>query len=673
MLSFASGKISAPPRIDWRALPLNFWASCSSSVAYAVKVLPSIILHLYAYAVYYTYLFMKDLYKKIRTSSKFMKFFSAITSKVVSLEKQGKSPGSEEIREEILKLLRGCDYNPAPLLPYMFPTYIDGEGLSMMNRPFGYAVTDVTPGNTITTRAGRQAAKSTSIGAKMLTIAHLLPVRQMYIAPHHDHVKTFARRLRELEAACRFQVSATKYKQNDNYKSYPKGGILELYHVYTDAVGIRGKTTDWITIDEAQSFDGDLMPEVHQVGKASKHPILNIMGTSLTVDTFLEAYYQDGSRGTWHIPLPYVNKQGERQYLDCGNRDEVISAIRERGLCCPHTGRRIDPRRGLFVHEFPTRMERGQVSLHVPQIIIPEYVLSPIKWFEIWESFLKYDRSKFLQEVIGIPTEMGSREITEQELMQICTLGSKDDTLKRARGGRAYRYIISGCDWGGSDYNRALKTKESYTVHAIIGVTHDRKIDILHLQKYSGMAYRDIIGDILNDHRRHRATTLGSDFGVGAAYNDMLREPGGVNPNRHMVFSYVGPKTAPVAVPAGEHMYNQFSLNRNESITELYKAIKTERIRCYNWEQAKHILSDCLNVTRVVHESEKTGEANFRYLRAGNKPDDCLHALNFAYVVARLILGEPLIGDHSTAYAVRSMLQSGSAPGFLDPPNPRAV
>jgi hypothetical protein len=50
-----------------------------------------------------------------------------------------------------------------------------------------------------------------------------------------------------------------------------------------------------------------------------------------------------------------------------------------------------------------------------------------------------------------------------------------------------YRYVVSGMDWGGSDYNPAIKTKLSYTVHAILGVRTDGIMEGLHFKRYSGL------------------------------------------------------------------------------------------------------------------------------------------------------------------------------------------
>lgn len=614
---------------------------------------------------------MFDVYHRYRTDPAFAQHLTSLSHKLWTLERQGKATKARSA-EIIAQIVRACNNNIGFIIPNMFPNYIDGAPLSLLNRPFGFAMTDVTPGVRFTTRAGRQAAKSTTIGAKLLTVAHMYPFRQMYLTPHHDQVQTFARRLREMERACRVKVNKSKYKQNDFYKEYPKGGIIELYNVYTDAVGIRGKTTDFLTIDEAQHFDGSLIPEVDQVMKATKFPVFGVSGTSLTIDTFLEAEFVEGSQATWVIPCPHVLPTGERAYLDTGDPDMVLKAIQPQGLTCPWTGRLLDPRNGFYVHRYPERLKDGLISIHVPQIIIPEYAVIPFKWKEIYDAFLEYDRSKFLQEVMGIPTEHGARELTEDELIHICDLGPRAEVQRKARQAGYYKFIVSGCDWGGSDYNRALKTKESYTVHAMVGVTRDNKIEIIHLARYSGMSYREVAASILSDHKRLGGTMMATDFGAGSAYNMLMRDPGGVPADRHVVFGYVGPKSAPVAVPSGDHMFNQFSLNRTEAVTELFLAIKKGRIRCYNWEEARPILSDFMNLIRAQKENEATGDTTLRFIRAGNKPDDGLHAVNFAYVLARLALQEPLVDDRGLQHMLYVRLFSRGGEGPFNMPDPIA-
>ena len=49
-------------------------------------------------------------------------------------------------------------------------------------------------------------------------------------------------------------------------------------------------------------------------------------------------------------------------------------------------------------------------------------------------------------------------------------------------------------------------------------------MDILHIRRYSGMNYDDIVGDIMHNHTAFCGTAIASDFGVGAVYNSKIRE-----------------------------------------------------------------------------------------------------------------------------------------------------
>ena len=178
------------------------------------------------------------------------------------------------------------------------------------------------------------------------------------------------------------------------------------------------------------------------------------------------------------------------------------------------------------------------------------------------------------------------------------------------------------------------------------------------MRQYSGMAYDPIIGNIIHDHVSYGGNAIASDFGGGTLYNYKLRESAQLNPARHVVFGYTGPNSAPIATPAGPHMLNQFSLNKTESISALYDIIKTLRIRCYNWEQSSRLLLQFLNLLRVPSENAN-GAGMFKYRRHGSKPDDTLHAVNFAVTFARMLIEEPLIQDRG----LRAYLQTFRAGG----------
>lgn len=591
-----------------------------------------------------------DLDHKLRTDGEFRNKISTLTAKLQEYgEKRHTSSKQKKLYLDTLKnFLHTCRWNIALLIPYYFPKYLKGSPLSFENYPFSIEMYEIAPYTTTIIRGSRQIGKTTNITARDILTAQLLPgIQMMTITPKTEQIKTFANKLKDTEAQYRFFQSYTNYRNNLFYKEYPNLSTIKLTNVLTNASNIRGNTVDFFTIDEVQDFDLSMEVEVEEIQSASDFPNSIYSGTSLTVDSALETKWNASSRGTWTITCERCGKFNRP--TPEGN---VMDMIKPEGPCCVHCGALLNVRNGRWIHDSPEMLAAGYKGLHVPKIIIPALAENPFKWNRIYMQSRTVDRRSFYQEVLGIPTEEGEREITVKNLEDLCMLGSSSELQQKAQEGK-YRYIVSGCDWGGSDYIQQHGTKLSYTVHVAMGITTDQKMDIVHMRRYSGMNYKDVAGDIMYNHRKLNGFAIGSDFGVGAQYNNYIREQ--MTPNRHFILNYVGPSAAIFSAPAGPHMFNQYSVNKTETITMLFEALKAARIRCYNWQEASIMLNDCLNLMRAPHETP-SGSTTLRYIRHGSKSDDTLHAINFAYIVCRLILGEPLFEDRSLGLHLNEML-----------------
>jgi hypothetical protein len=573
---------------------------------------------------------------------------------------------ANDVGKHLLEILRLCDFNPGLLVPYYFPNYPEKEPLSLFARPFSFAMFNLQIGGFTVIRASRQIGKSTALVARQKLLADMMPnYRALYIVPHQENLDTYANRFREMERVFRFPTHHPQFRQNLTYKEYLNGSIIEMIRILSNANDARGKTTDELMFDEYQHFDDSLLLEVAQTQKASKRPSTLFAGTSLTIDTALEAKWLQSSQGAWHLLC------GCGQDIDCSVAEDVIPVVQPAGPTCPGCSRILDVTQGRWIHAYPKMLDAGWIGLHVPQLIIPEYANQLEKWIEIYQVFQDGNLASFLQEIFGIATEEAARELTKQDLQNMCCLPDHPTTIqKRAQSGY-YRFVISGCDWGGSDYIPAYQQKLSTTVHAMLGLRYDGDIDIIHMRRHEGMGYREIIKNIVDDHVRFGGGPIATDFGVGAAYNMLLREHPKIIADRHLILSYVGPNSALLAPPAKDGWYNQFSLNRTESISTLFAAIKRQRIvqktvdgenvteitpnpriRCAAWEHVQLMLSDFLNLVRVPTESA-LGATSFKYRRHGSRPDDTLHAINFAFVLARILIGESIVDDKG----LREMLQ----------------
>ncbi len=622
-----------------------------------------------------------DVFRELQSNGAFKASVSGLMIDINRIEGQlvRRPHLAEQLQDRVMELMRVCNYNTGLLVPYFFPKYPKAEPMSLFDRPYAFALFHFQIGGFMILRGSRQIGKSTTIGARQKILAHMIPgFRSLYIAPHIEHVETYANRLREMERAFRYPTLDQKFRQNLHYKEFENTSIIELIRILSNANDARGKTVDELIYDEYQHFDGNLEPEVQQTQKASKMNCTIYAGTSLTVDTALEGRWQQSSQGTWWL------RCGCGKEIDCGDPQHVLPIIQPEGPICPKCSRLLDTTKGGFRHADQMALDAGWIGLHVPQIIIPEFSNNRRKWSEIYEAYVQYDLAKFLQEVLGIPTEEGQNELTKDDVRRMCCLPETPAFLKQRAKDGYYKWVVSGCDWGGSDYIPAYQQKASSTVHVMLGVKDDGDMDIIHMRRYGGMGYEEIANQIAYDHGQWGGGPIASDFGVGMAYNSQLRKNTKyIIADRHMIFSYVGPNSALLAPPEREGWYNQYSLNRTESITTLYQAIKRQRkisakneagetevtfsanprIRCYNFEVAQPLITDLLNLRRVPTESN-LGVTSFKYRKAGVTTDDTLHAINFAYALARVLLGEPIVEDRGLARRLQELLRLGMGGGL---------
>lgn len=404
-------------------------------------------------------------------------------------------------------------------------------------------------------------------------------------------------------------------------------------------------------VHNCQDFDPELEIEVEQIQSASIMPITTYAGTSLTTDTFLEKKYGESSAGVWsmlcpsghqNIPLPEYH---------------VMDMIQAPGICCHKCGSLLDVRAGRFLHQNKAAFDQGKYGFHVPQLIVPAVVNNPSRWLKIYERKNKGNISKFFQEILGIPTEEGEREITRSQLIAICTLCPDGDLLANQRKAinRGYQFVVSGCDWGGSDYNPMTKTKISTTVHLMLGITAMNELEIIHIQRYAGMDYDTIAGDIIHNHKRMNGYAIATDFGVGAVYNAKIREQ--LPAEKHMIFNYTPPAAALLAEPKSDHIFNQWGLNKTESLSMTFDALRRRAIKCFGWQYAEQFLTDCLNVYRAPGEKAGgSGASMFIYRSSASRPNDTLQALNYAHMLAKIIMGQPMINDVSVKIRIESLL-----------------
>jgi hypothetical protein len=510
-----------------------------------------------------------------------------------------------------------------------------------------------SPDHTYITKDYIVTHNSVTLGTGQRTEVEILPnLSSMYIAPHSEPLQTYARKFREIEKAFNGPRIPSKYKQNDYYKEYPNGSKIDFCKVQTSATTVRGKTADIVKMDEVQLFDPSLETETLEVMNDSDIQSRVYAGTSTTLDTLLELSYQDGTQGVWQIALP------DGGVIDCGDPESIIPYIGEYCMEDPKTRIQIDPLKGFYKFMNPGGFAKRNLSLHIPQLINPDIANNPLK-FNILFKTLKRDKTKFIQEKMGIPVAEADSEISRGDLERICVLPDGIEERKRKCRAGYYKMIVSACDWGGSDQNALTKAKISNTTHGILGVAPDDRVHILYYKRHGGKGYSTIINDIAMAHAMYCAGPMASDFGGGLVYNQLLREHPLIDASRHIIFDYDDPRAKFIQPMKGD-LINAYMLNRTDSITALYMAIimQDPLILAPSWAEMEDYLLDFLHMKRVLLENSKGGR-EFKYQRDASKTDDIVHVTNLGYTLIRLAGNAMLINDPAVRMAVREAIYGG--------------
>lgn len=499
---------------------------------------------------------------------------------------------------------------------------------------------------------------STTICTRMLMNSHMLPGYQgLYIVPNAQQLKTTADRLWQMET----RFAANVGTQNLYTKKYSNGSMIYMLHCGETANDARGKSSWEIIIDEAQSMDPTIIPDILECNQMSPLPITLYTGTAMSTETLLEQEWQKSSQGVWHI------KAGDgRTWLNMHDEDTLLKVCdNPRGPTCPITGKVLDVTDGHYEHMYPERLDRGYIGLHVPQVIIKDNVDNPLQWSKLYRKRQEYDTNKFLMECCGIAMAEGMREITQADLERMCDITADTDELLRRCNRGYYRLVVSGCDWGGSDYNQAAKTKTSYTVHCILGVAPNGMVDVLHFNRYAGMDYKSIGADIVKNHLKFHGNVIVSDFGVGSAYNAYIRE--NLPVFSHFIAQFTAPNTVPLAPIKNSNLTNHVGINKTEAITNVFSDVKRGRIHAMNWGKMEQYLMDFLNVYRAPVDTEQ-GMTKFRWIRNATKADDALMAFTFAYVFVKMYTGERLVEDKAFERYIMDVM-NGHPGRSSTPPN----
>lgn len=518
----------------------------------------------------------------------------------------------------------------ADLLPFLFK--IRGEPYSLKDhvqlREF---FSNEYTRNTILL-CGRQVGKSLSLSrSEILDMITTPNLQVLYVAPLQSQAQRYSTLYtKEAIQSCPFAVklqskelegvlSDSKIMKAVGHQSFANGAGLQLMYAKTSPDRARGIMADRIDFDEVQDQLFDAVPIISQSLKASRYGIRKFTGTAKTLDNTIERLWQQSSKREWIMKCDHCG------YENIPTKDGGIANMPQPdGMHCvnPRCRKKLNVRNGRWVAFAPER-DSSFRGFHIPQVILPFMVEHEVNWGLIWNDIQKLPESLVMQEVYGISESSGSRIIDESHIRKQSTLPSMNvlrDNLDR------YVMTLSGVDWGGAEEN-------SFTVHVVIGIRIDGRVDVIYAQRYHAFDPDRMFQNIAKAHYMYKCTMLAADYGLGFQNNLILMNRFGI---KVVQMNFVK-QNAVLGFHTTNRGDDRWTVDKTSGLRAMFMAIKYGRVYFPPYLEFEPYTMDLLSP--FEHVVESSGLTHIVYMRDPARPDDFAMALCFVLMMASKIAG----------------------------------
>ncbi|MCH7819762.1 MAG: phage terminase large subunit family protein [Candidatus Marinimicrobia bacterium] len=471
--------------------------------------------------------------------------------------------------------------------------------------------------------ASRQAEKSTYIAKDLLMNAMLNDNDALlYATALLKHVDDFCRR--KIDKQFNFnEALADEFLgpgtiDNVRDKLFSNGSTISLRAIGTSPESARGIPARKIYFDETQSIQSDNFPIVMESTQSYPDDSAYIFaGTPLTRGNYLSQLYYRSNQNEWIITCNKCKKENEPLGISHINENKPY-------LFCQHCGKKMIAANGRWIPQNPESTSPGY---RICRLMTPTARwLTPAK-DGILDKYLVYPEAQFMNEVLGLPWDVGVVPITAEEVYACCDdydLLELENPPRWIPGKETFLAI----DWAWSDIHGG----QSYTIISVCMIEFNR-IKIIYAKRFAGPKYHDpqtVLDEIALTVARFSVKAVGTDFGVGHKENLRLRPMLPRIPVFEMM--YTNQKTE-AHFDWGSKTY---TLSRTKTLDDVFSRLAKKKYKFPRKEVIKTFAEDILNVYIEYDPNYK----RVKYEHAGTGPDDFLHLLNYSAILVEMFYKE---------------------------------
>lgn len=398
------------------------------------------------------------------------------------------------------------------------------------------------------------------------------------------------------------------------------GAEMILSYAMDDPDRVRGKTAYREFIDEVQDMNLETVLPVIKECMAVAPPEYGITiyaGTPKSMENTIESLWQRSSRSEWVIKC-----------TGCGQHQVIMSkkSIGLHGAICTKCGKGLPVRDG-FWYAFNKKSKMS--GFHVSQPMLPTNNESPVLWQRILEKVESYSEARFNNEVLGISDAKGARMISLDELEALCS----DYYVELPVPGHLMadvRAVVGGVDWSGQGSENL-----SRTVVWVFGLTNDYRLKTLYYRIFKGENPVQDVEEVAQVFSQCGCQAIVGDAGGNPLANTFLMDRLG----RHRMFQaqYTGNSAGKLL---RWNKKDRYLIDRSGAIDSFMLRLKRKEVIFPMLTQMSVPIQDILNEYEEVTQPDSARGGRRVWRHAATAPDDCLHAMTFAWLASKILQGE---------------------------------
>jgi len=503
--------------------------------------------------------------------------------------------------------------------------WLDGKPFRFHDYPFIKAVYNIDA-TEIVLKTGRQVAKSTTCANLMLVDSVAIPhFKTLFISPSREQTSKFSNtRLSKIihySPLIRQTFVDPKLPNNVLLQILANGSEMSLSYADEDPDRVRGITADRELIDEVQDILYDeVIPVVKECMANSDYGYTVYAGTPKSMENTIEFIWKKSTQSEWIMQCSGCNKW---QFI------ETTKSIGRTGAICVSCGKNLDVRSGKWYDFNPKAKIKG---FHISQPMLPRNNANIKRWERIIQKMETYSETKFKNEVLGISDAVGFRFLSQAELVALCEDYYVDLPLS-PKVQEGIRAVVGGVDWGGGAGTEKVNSR---TVAWVFGLTQDFKLKTLYFKVFSEANPADNVKQVAHIFGQCGCQIVIGDAGGGAMANSSLKDILG----GHRVFqSQYGGGGGFDKMIRWSKQAKRYVVNRTGAIDSFMLALKNKEIIFPNVRQMAIPISDILNEYEELTTQGGSGGGRKIWRHAPTSPDDCLHAMIYAWLALKVLQG----------------------------------